>query len=245
MVRGEGARLLAGKADHADRDVVVHERGEQQAAKTTRSSEVPVRGWVILRLGVDDLRRLAAANQRQRRKFRDRPREQSLQGFIRFGSRRRERGQMNCAADKAKHRRRVAADQPVGARRDGVEHRLHVRRRLGDDLQNVCRRRLALQRLLRLVEQPRVLHRDLRLPGEALRDGDLTVRERPYFLAHQVDDPDDRAGFAQRHAEVAPNPAKFDAGDGHGNPAAISFRRREILDLENGAISGGAIEQQR
>ena len=70
-----------------------------------------------------------------------------------------------------------------GATRDGVEHRLQVGWRTADYAQDFGGGRLLLQRLLGLVEQPGVLDGYQRLPGEALRDGDLTVRERPYSLA--------------------------------------------------------------
>ena len=69
--------------------------------------------------------------------------------------------------------RREAADQPVGVGDDGVEHRSHVRRRGGDHLQDVGRRSLPLQRLLRFVEQPYVFDRDHGLVGEGLQQLDV------------------------------------------------------------------------
>ena len=64
---------------------------------------------------------------------------------------------------------------------DGVEHRLHVRRRAADHLQDLAGRRLPLERLLGLVEQAHVLDRDHRLVGEGLEQRDLRVRKRPGF----------------------------------------------------------------
>ena len=69
-----------------------------------------------------------------------------------------------------------------GAFDDGVEHRLHVRRRAADDAEHLGRRRLLLQRFARdrvarllLVNKPRVLDRDHRLIGEGFEQLDLSV----------------------------------------------------------------------
>ena len=60
-----------------------------------------------------------------------------------------------------------------------VEDRLEIGRRAGDDAEDLARRRLLLQRLLGLVEQPHVLDRDDRLVGEGLRAG----QSRPLRMA--------------------------------------------------------------
>ena len=74
-------------------------------------------------------------------------------------------------------KRYTAVAKPPSSRfdrcRDGLEHRLHVRRRTGDHLQDVGRRGLPLQRLLRLVEQPHVLDGDHGLVGEGLQQLDV------------------------------------------------------------------------
>ena len=74
-----------------------------------------------------------------------------------------------------------AAEQPVGAGSDRVEHRLHVRRRAGDDLQDFGRAGLSLQRLPCLIEQPRVLDRDQRLVAEGFQPGRFR-RGRNYWV---------------------------------------------------------------
>ena len=70
------------------------------------------------------------------------------------------------------------------ALRDGVEHRLDVRRRTADHAQDLARRRLLLQGLgevaiagFQLLEQPHVFDRDDRLVGEGLEQRDLLVGE--------------------------------------------------------------------
>src|SRR5262245_6193707 len=59
-----------------------------------------------------------------------------------------------------------------------LEYRLYVGRRAADDLQDLGRRRLLLERLLGLVEQPYVRDGDDRLTGKRLEQGDLSVGER-------------------------------------------------------------------
>ena len=63
----------------------------------------------------------------------------------------------------------MAADQPIGSLGNRVEHRLQVRRRAGDDFENVGRGGLPLQRLPGLVEEPRVLNRYNGLISEGLQ----------------------------------------------------------------------------
>ena len=96
----------------------------------------------------------------------------------------------------------VRAAQDAGALRHRVEHRLHVGRRLADHAQDLGGRRLPLQRLLRLVEQPRVLDRDHRLVRERLRERDLLVVEAPGGRAKDRDAADGAAVAQQRHEQA-------------------------------------------
>jgi hypothetical protein len=89
----------------------------------------------------------------------------------------------------------ACAAQPEGTLDDDVEHRLHVRRRTGDHLQDFGSGRLPLQRLLGLVEQAGVLDRDNGLMGECLEQSDVMVSERASFFAGDSDRPD-HAGVA-------------------------------------------------
>src|SRR4029078_11838384 len=66
----------------------------------------------------------------------------------------------------------------LGARVDKrVEDRSQVKRRSADNFQDVGGRRLLLQRLAQLVEQPRVLDGDDGLGGEILKQLDLPLGE--------------------------------------------------------------------
>ena len=62
----------------------------------------------------------------------------------------------------------VAAEQPLAGVDNFLEHRRRVRHRLADCAQYVRRGLLLLERLLRLVEEARVLDRDQRLITEGL-----------------------------------------------------------------------------
>jgi hypothetical protein len=61
---------------------------------------------------------------------------------------------------------------------DRVEHRGEVAGRGVDDLQYLSGRGLLLQRLARLVDQPRIFHPNHRLRGKIFEQCDLLVAER-------------------------------------------------------------------
>jgi hypothetical protein len=82
------------------------------------------------------------------------------------------------------------------AGRDGVKGRLQVRRRAGDDAENLGRGGLLVQRLPRLGQEPRILHRDDRLVGKGAHQLDLPLGERLDPRAGEHDDTD-RLAFAQ------------------------------------------------
>jgi hypothetical protein len=86
---------------------------------------------------------------------------------------------------------------------DRVEHRLQVAGRIVDDFQDLRHRGLARQRLLGLVEQPRVLDGDDGLVGEGLQEMDRLVVERSSFAARDADRADRNAIAQHRHDEQA------------------------------------------
>src|SRR5262249_19766634 len=71
----------------------------------------------------------------------------------------------------------VGPTHPSRALSNGVEHRLDVGRRAGNNAKNLTRRSLLLQGLLKLVEQPHVLDRDHGLIGEGFKELDLNRGE--------------------------------------------------------------------
>ena len=67
----------------------------------------------------------------------------------------------------------VGAAEVVCLFQDRVEHRREVAGRAVDDAEHICGRGLLLQSLARLVDQPRVLHRDDGLRRKILQQRDL------------------------------------------------------------------------
>ena len=95
---------------------------------------------------------------------------------------------------------------PTNPRRaldDGVEDRLHVRRRAADDAEHLGRRRLMLQGLaqfciafLDFLEQPHVLDGDHCLSCKSFKQRDLLFRERTDFSPSDINH-SDGFSFAQ------------------------------------------------
>ena len=123
---------------------------------------------------------------------------------------------------------------------DRLEHGLHVRRRTGDHLQDVGGRRLPLQRLPGLVEQPRVFGRDHGLVGKALQQREFIFREGHGAVAVH----DERANGTSLQAKRCA---------GHGAAAGRSRRRqpgppghrRRIIDVGNVDLTVFEIDRTR
>src|SRR6516225_11421349 len=101
-----------------------------------------------------------------------------------------------CRADHAKN---IALDAPEvdtggiehsrGCLGNRIERTLTVLWCAGDDTENVSRRGLTVEAFAQFIQQSRVLDGDDGLSGEALDQLDLLIRERPYLLAIDSDDP--------------------------------------------------------
>src|SRR5262249_2874059 len=72
----------------------------------------------------------------------------------------------------------LGVTEAQGTGGDAVEHWLKISRGPRDDAQNLAGRRLPIESLLRLVQQPDILDGDDGLVGECLEQGDLLVPER-------------------------------------------------------------------
>src|SRR5438552_64389 len=97
----------------------------------------------------------------------------------------------------------IGSAEARGVRGDRVEHRLQVRRRAGDRLEHLSRRGLALERLLRLVEETDVVERDDRLCRERLDELDLPRTEGARKSAPQLDRADRTAVLEKGRREEA------------------------------------------
>src|SRR5215470_17468576 len=75
----------------------------------------------------------------------------------------------------------LRAAQGMRLFQDGVEHRGEIARRRIDDPQDLRSRRLLLQRLASLGDEPCIFHRDHRLRREIFEECKLLIREGPEF----------------------------------------------------------------
>jgi hypothetical protein len=145
------------------------------------------------------------------------------------------RGDKDIALAK-QHNRHFAAEHMLGGFDDSFEHGPRVGRRLADDAQDFRCRGLPLQRLLGLIEQPRVLHRDQPLRGEGLHERDLLFGERLHVVADEGEDADDGAVFAQGHADEGANLAEFGARDDKRRLVPVGLGRLHVLDMKEGLL---------
>src|SRR5215475_9425500 len=83
----------------------------------------------------------------------------------------------------ATNRRVGRATKPRRIFRHGVEHRLDVCRRAGDDAQDFTRGSLLLQRFLEFLEQTDVLNGDHSLVSKSFEKLDLRRSEGAHFIA--------------------------------------------------------------
>src|SRR5438105_5173590 len=97
-----------------------------------------------------------------------------------------------------------------------IEHWREVTGRRIDDLKYLGGRSLLLQGFARLVDEPRILHRDDRLRCEVLQQRDLLVRERPRFLAIYGEHAEQFAILAQWRENRAADTAQPLQGAKHG-----------------------------
>src|SRR5262245_37611241 len=87
---------------------------------------------------------------------------------------------------------------------DGLENRLHLRRRAGDYPKNLAGCDLPLQGFLRLGEQAHILDRDDGLAGEGLEEGNLLLGERPGNTARDANGADSVAVSEEGDSQEAP-----------------------------------------
>ncbi len=123
-----------------------------------------------------------------------------------------------------------------------IEYRGEVTGRTVDDPQYLGRRGLLVERLARLRNEPRILHRDHRLGGEVLQQRDLLVGERPDFLAIDSEGAEQGVIFAQRHGQGAAGTAELDQGTSRG--ASERGFIRYIFKMGEGFAARDPIERR-
>ena len=94
---------------------------------------------------------------------------------------------------------------------------------------------LLFQRLARLGDQPRVLHRDHRLRREVLRQRDLPFSKGPYLACRaMIKAPKGASSFTQSDEHERAHASEFDhAAIAAGSSGQIQIRRRNIENLNN------------
>jgi hypothetical protein len=110
---------------------------------------------------------------------------------------------MKCVIDNARDEPRLTPQQPPRTFGDGIEHRLDVDWRTGDDVENLRGRSLPFQRFPCCVEQVNILDRDHRLVGESLQEPDMVLAECAGRPARSDDDTDGLALAHQRDEQHA------------------------------------------
>ena len=114
---------------------------------------------------------------------------------------------------------------PRGALDDGVEHRLHVRRRAADDAEHLGRCRLMLQasrnsalRSWSLLEQSHVLDGDYRLIGEGFKQLDLLLGEWTDLCSANYDRADGTPSRSNGVASIVRTPKRSGSSADSGTP---------------------------
>src|SRR5579872_1653315 len=111
------------------------------------------------------------------------------------------------------------------------EHHLQIAWRRIDDAEHFGRCRLLRQRLLGLVEQPRVVDGDHGLIGEFLQKRDLLVGEWPYFLTIDAELSDRRPILEQRDDQERADTAEIGGRARHWITRTIALGCYYIDDL--------------
>src|SRR5215471_16209531 len=114
-----------------------------------------------------------------------------------------------------------------------LEHGRKVPRRRIDHAQYLGSRRLLLQCLARLGQEPRVFHSDDRLRRKVLQQGYLLVRKRPDLTAVDSKVPQCGIVLTQRHDEQCANAAEIGYSPGDWIAIPVGLARRSIGNLDH------------
>jgi hypothetical protein len=133
-----------------------------------------------------------------------------------------------------------SAEQARGGLGNLLQRPLCVARRAGDGAQDFGAGGLTIAGGAQVAQEPRVLHRNLRLSGKALHECDLPVGERPHLPANEGEYANDAPSLVQRDAQICPNPTKIDIGDEKWDPVLVGLRRLEIDDVDKRAVLSAA-----
>ncbi len=213
MRRRERTRLQSADRDAANRISFAHQRNGKDAAESSGGRAIPDhRDVVAVVEHVGNHDHAPRLNGPQNRRIApERPRIERSHRFDVVRIDVDESGQVDQLAVEREDVDRFRTTKLQRGLRDGVEHRLHIGRRLADHAQDLARCRLALERLhqvpvphLELVEQPDVLDGDHGLVGERRDQLDLFVGEGFDPRLPHDDDAEQRIVAQQRNCEDRP-----------------------------------------
>ena len=245
LLVGERPRLHAPQRDRADRVAFAHQRHRQDRAVpmprcSSRAIGNSLRGAAAMSSRWTTARSRTRATGDRAAGERHRRSPSSSVGVL------AESCDASCSASPSTRTdRRLGRVAKLSARsRDGVEHGLHVAGRAADHAQDLADRRLLLERLLRLVEQPHVVDRDRRLPCERLDQRDLVGREQARLAAEQ-----------EYAAVCAAFAHQRDGQHGRGSPGggcsrprsgnSVSSERQDVREMDGGTVDHGAPGERR
>ena len=207
LLERERPRGRSPRRDHPDRPAIADERDGQEGAKATEPFRVRVRvGRIGVHVGNVHGAPLREGASGRRADLVRRDRMVALP-VAHHGRPRAERGTHDeDVALQPVHEAVLGVGQPGGVGDDAVEDAVEIEGRPADGLKDLSGRRLAIQRLLRLVEQPNVLDRDGRLIGERSQQVDLLLGECLRIAPPQGDRSDRRASPKERRGNARSAP---------------------------------------
>jgi hypothetical protein len=197
LLISEAAGLLAHDGNRTDRLRLAQHRRHRYGAEAEAAPVVPRVQGRVGRIGIADVHQRPVEDCRPGRALAA-ARHGDPFGTIEDASRSNHADAFRLGEDNGDARTSEYAQPALD---DGVEDRLRVRRRRRDDAQDLRRRRLPLERLLGLVEQPHVLDGDHRLVGEGLQQRNVGLGEGARVAAADRQCADGVAGAQKRHGE--------------------------------------------
>jgi len=151
----------------------------------------------------------------------------------------------------------IGAAEPGGRFNHGVQHRLHIRGRAADDLQDVAGRGLVFERFfevaragLQFAEQPRVFDRDDRLVSERAHQFDLPLGVWLHSIPRETDRAKHGPLAQQRRSKAGTIPGRHSlghrvvrVGEDVRNMHNLAFERHPPGDAvatgDNGSLAQG------
>src|ERR1051326_7059353 len=125
----------------------------------------------------------------------------------------------------------IGTAEPGRSLHDGLKNWVKIKCRAADDLQDVTGRSLIFEGLARFSDEPRVLHGDNCLRGEALDQRDLLFGKRANFLSEEPKNAYNSTVLNERHAQGRASTTKLDDSPGVRFMGFIEARCRDIAEL--------------